>query len=109
MSRAFIHSEMNKASKSFAGGNLPQRFNTVSGGQAVPANLRGVAQAFVDLQQARHEADYNLARSFSRADAQAFVDQADQAFNDWQAIRNDDYARLYLVCLLLWDRWEKVK
>lgn len=109
MSRAFIHSEMNKASKSFAGGTLPQRFNTVSGGQAVPPNLRDVAKAFVELQQARHEADYNLARSFSRAEAQALVDRADQAFNDWQAIRNDDLARLYLVCLLIWDRWEKVK
>lgn len=109
MSRSFVHSEMNKASKSFAGGTLPQKFNTVVGGKAIPPNLRDVAQAFVDLQQARHEADYNLAKSFSRAEAQALVDQANQAFTDWQAVRSDDLARLYLVCLLLWDRWEKVK
>jgi len=109
MSRAFVHAEMNRVSKSFAGGNLPQRFNPITGGAIVPSNLRDVAQAFVDLQQARHEADYNLARSFSKSEAQALVDQADQAFTDWQTVRNNDVARLYLVCLLLWDRWEKVK
>jgi len=109
MSRAFIHAEMNKTSKSFAGGTLPQRFNIVTGGVVVPNRLRDVAQAFVDLQQARHEADYNLARSFTRAEAQAFVDHVEQAFDDWRDVRNDDFARLYLVCLLLWERWEKVK
>ena len=100
---------MNKASKSFAGGTLPQRFNAVTGGAVVPDSLKNVAQAFVDLQQARHEADYNLAKSFPRAAAQALIDQATQAFKDWEEVRNHELTGLYLVCLLLWGRWEKVK
>ena len=109
MGRAFLHTEMNKASKSFAGGSLPQRFDLITGGQAIPNSLRNVAQTFVDLQQARHEADYNLAKSFLRADVEALIDQAEQAFQDWQAVRSTDLGRLYSVCLLLWERWDKVK
>jgi len=36
------------------------------------------------------------------------IEQATQAFEDWQAIRNSDLGKLYLLCLLLWERWEKV-
>ncbi len=107
--RAFVHTEMNKASKSFAGGVLPQKFNALTGGQVVPNQLKNVAQAFVDLQQARHQADYNLAKSFTRAETEAFIDQVELAFQDWEATKNSDLARLYLLCLLLWERWEKVK
>jgi uncharacterized protein (UPF0332 family) len=109
VARTFVHSEMNKASKSFAGGNLPQKFGAVTGGAAVPVRLRAVSKAFVDLQQARHEADYNLARSFTRSEATDLVNQVSQAFQDWQAIRSDVYARRYLVCLLLWDKWDKMQ
>ncbi len=109
VARTFIHSEMNKASKSFGGGNLPKRFDPMTGGAAVPAALMSVANAFVELQQARHEADYNLAKRFTRNEVNKLLAQAAQAFKDWQAIRRDDYARLYLVCLLLWERFDRIQ
>jgi hypothetical protein len=98
-----------KASRSFAGGTLPPRFDPVTGGMSVPAPLKDVAQAFVDLQQARHEADYNLAKKFTRSETRDLIEKATQAFADWQSIRTSDYARLYLSCLLLWERWEKLR
>lgn len=55
---------------------MPKRFNGLTGGENVPVPLQNVVQAFVDLQQARHEADYNLAKSFTRSEAQALIDQA---------------------------------
>ncbi len=55
---------MNKVSKSFAKGNLPKKFDPIKAATVVPSDLKDVAQAFVDLQQARHEADYNLGKSF---------------------------------------------
>ena len=87
MSRAFVHSEMSKASRSFKGGNLPQQFDEVTGKVAVPSALQNVARVFITLQQARHDADYNLAKSFTRGEAKTLVDQASQAFQDWQTIR----------------------
>lgn len=107
--RAFVHGEMNKASKSFSGGSLPRKYDAVSKGRAVPAQLRDVAQAFVDLQQARHDADYNLAMSLTRSEARDLVDRTEQAFQDWHSVREHELARLYLMCLLLHDRWDKVK
>ncbi len=109
VSRTFIHAEMNKTSRSFAGGNLPRKFDAVTEGKAVPNALRNVANVFSELQQARHLADYDLAKKFSRGEAQVFVDQASRAFQDWQTIRKDDQAQLYLACLLLWDRWDKIR
>jgi len=100
---------MKKASQAFAGGTLPPKFGAVTGVAPIPNALRDVAMVFVDLQQARHEADYNLAKRFTRRQAKTLIDRAAQAFQDWQAVRGSDHARLYLACLLLWDRWEKVK
>jgi len=107
VSRAFVHSEMNRASRAFAGGTLPRLVDTAAGGVPMPKQLRHVAQAFVDLQQARHEADYDLTRSFSRADARALVDRTRQAFDYWKSVRSHEVARLYLLCLLLWSRWTR--
>jgi hypothetical protein len=109
VARTFTHSEMKNASRSFAGGTLPRRFDSVTGGTGVPNPLRTVAMTFVALQEARHEADYNLQKRFTRGEARRLVDRTAQAFRDWQSIRKDDYARLYLACLLLWERWEKLR
>jgi uncharacterized protein (UPF0332 family) len=109
VSRVFIHTEMSKASRSFSGGTLPQKYVGVIGGQPLPLALRNVANAFVELQQARHEADYNVAKSFSRAEVRSLIDQAEQAFQDWQTVRRTTAGRLYLVCLLLWERLDKIK
>ena len=109
LARTFTHAEMQKASRSFAGGALPAKFAPVTGGMPIPAQLRNVAQAFVNLQQSRHEADYNMAKTFTRDEASDLIDQADQAFSDWQSVRKSDYANLYLSCLLLWEKYEKIK
>lgn len=109
VARVYTHIEMSKASRSFSGGTLPQKFVGITGSQPLPLALRNVANAFVELQQARHEADYNVAKSFSRAEVQSLIDQAEQAFQDWQAVRRTTAGRLYLVCLLLWERLDKIK
>jgi hypothetical protein len=100
---------MNNISKAFAKGNLPRKFDPIKAATVVPNHLRDVAQAFVDLQQGRHEADYNLGKSFSRSEALALIGQATKAFQDWDQIRTHDLARVYLACFLLWDVWDKAR
>ena len=46
--------------------------------------LTKVAQAFIILQQARHNADYNLESPLDPADAMAQVKEANAAFVDWE-------------------------
>ncbi len=100
---------MNAVSKAVSKGNFPNVINPLKRVMNVPARLQSVATAFVDLQQARHEADYNLEKTFTRSEALALLGQVEQAFEDWGTIRKDDYARLYLGCFPLWGTWNKVR
>ena len=111
VSRAFSHGEMAKAAKSFAsGGSLPAHVTAAFAG-TVPVEIREIAKAFVDLQQARHDADYNLLKSFSRQDALDRVTTARGAFAAWNTVKvraADKVAvELFLSSLLLWERWGK--
>jgi hypothetical protein len=102
--RAFIHDEMRQASISFRSAGLPPHVDAVCG-VPVPPELQRVAEIFAELQDARHEADYKLDRTFTRADSRYLVDRAGQAFQAWQAIRSEPIAKVYLASLLLGRRW----
>jgi uncharacterized protein (UPF0332 family) len=65
------------------------------------AELKNVAQAFVQLQEQRHAADYDNAIVWSRDDALVALDTVRAAFTDWQAIRGHDDAQDYLLQLFL--------
>lgn len=97
--RAFDHATMKEASKEIVkpnGGKLAKGMN----GIAVPIALKDVAEAFVELQQARHEADYDVFRTFTRAEALDLVDMAEQAFANWHTIRKTLPADVFLTALL---------
>jgi hypothetical protein len=113
--RAYSHTDMAKAAKSFrsGSGSLPTLLTAPFGGGGVtlPQQIVDVASAFVDLQEARHEADYNLSRAFYRADVRALVALADKAFTDWKAVvampEHAEVCDLFLAALLLGERWKK--
>jgi uncharacterized protein (UPF0332 family) len=102
--RAFLHDEMKQASIAFKSGGLPPHVHAICG-VPVPAELQRVAEVFVELQEARHESDYKLDRTFTRRNAIYFVDRSEQAFQLWESIRTEPIARVYLASLLLWRRW----
>jgi uncharacterized protein (UPF0332 family) len=109
--RAFVHGEMKKAAKSLSsGGPLPDHIKAVYAG-IVPPELRRVAKAFMDLQESRHEADYDLNASFTRSQVADLITLARNAFDDWKAVRAQPTERtateLFLSAMLLWDRWGK--
>ena len=66
--------------------------------------LTKVAQAFIILQQARHDADYNLERLLDPADAVAQVDRANSAFVSWEIVGDSEVARDYLFSLLFKEK-----
>jgi uncharacterized protein (UPF0332 family) len=113
IARAYDHGKMSKISKSFAMGDLPRKLRPLKSTFSDPARkpivdrLKSVARTFVDLQDARHEADYNLRKRFNRAEVKDLIDLVESAFSDWNLIRKDDLARIYLTCFLLFDTWDK--
>jgi hypothetical protein len=67
-----------------------------------------VAAAFVDLQQARHDADYNNSKSWTRFGVMTHINTAGEAFLMW-AIRKkptiaQDEAQDFLLWLFASDR-----
>ena len=64
-----------------------------------------IASAFVDLQQARHEADYDYSITFIRTDVLQKIARADTALANWKAVHNVPNARVFLAALLLQRQW----
>jgi len=99
LARGYNHAEMAAASKSFAGGALPASVQSATGHAPVPVDLQTVADVFRRLQEARHEADYNLAKPWTRSEVLIIVDDAAAAFAAWRRVRHDPMAILYLGLL----------
>jgi uncharacterized protein (UPF0332 family) len=98
--RAFSHEAMKSASQGFRGMSPSPKLAPALGRQGLPRNLARVADAFLALQQARHEADYDTGRRFSRQEALDFVQLSGHAFDDWTSVRGTLQADTYLVALL---------
>lgn len=103
-SRAFKHHEMKDVAKSFASGVLNSRVSDIVAASDLPDDLKQVASAFVELQEARHEADYDLARRFVRSEVNDLLDLAAQAIGAWDRDRMTREARVFLLCLLVQKR-----
>ncbi len=102
--RAFDHAEMKQASRAFAAKSLPLSLQPFS---PVPNELALVAATFIQLQEMRHEADYDIGRRFFRAEALGLVNRVEHAFSSWSAVRQQPAARAYLASLLLHKRWSR--
>jgi uncharacterized protein (UPF0332 family) len=102
LGRSFSHDAMKKASVAFAKQNRDNPWVALFG--PVPTGLQTLATAFVELQEARHDADYNLARLFTRLEVIAYVKQAEVAMAGWGAIRDSAQTQAYLVSLLAQSR-----
>jgi uncharacterized protein (UPF0332 family) len=102
LARAFTHGHMKGASLRYSHAQYPPWLSTAAG--AVQPELARVADAFVDLQQARHEADYDLSRAFTKTETMAIMRQVEAAFDDWKAVEGSPQAEAYLVALLLAER-----
>ena len=87
LARAFLHHNMKQIAQRFANDSISPKLAPGLNGQALQPELVAVAKAFVGLQQARHEADYDTARRFTRREVLDLLDEAEQAFADWRRVR----------------------
>ncbi len=100
LARAFGHGDMRQVAQRFSDNNVSRKLHPGLNGQPLQPALVGVAGAFVDLQQARHEADYDRARRFTRGEVLDLVSRAEQALADWNRVRGSIQADTYLTGLL---------
>lgn len=95
---------MKKAARAFAASVAGQNAWRAVLGAAPSVALVEVALAFSALQEARHEADYDLARSCTRGKAAAFVARARDAFTHWDAVAGTPEGEAFPVELLVGAR-----
>lgn len=75
-------------------------------GTATSADLRLVILTFIQLQEARHSADYDLGSIWTRTKTQLLVDMTRDAFAAWQRIRRTSEANVFVLSLLMWKNLE---
>ena len=98
LGRVFEHGKMKQACNKYSGGNseIPP-FEE----RAAPADhLQFVARTFMQAQEKREYADYDVALRWSRSEVEAQIDSVADAFWSWIAVRGQTDAQEFLVMLL---------
>jgi hypothetical protein len=104
LGRAFAHGTMRQACTAFAGGTLKAAVaKGLPAGFTIPNEIRLLAQAFNDLQERRHLADYDRTERFRRLDVLAVIDQAETALNTFEGLAPSIERNFFLACLLAWS------
>ena len=68
----------------------------------IPGEIRALAQAFVDLQDSRHLADYDLTERFKRAEVLALIAEVRKDSENFRNLAASDEKRFFLACLWAW-------
>ena len=103
LGRAFVHTVMKEACKSFGGGTLKKGVaKGLPAGFAIPAEIRELAETFVDLQEWRHVADYDLTERFKRSDVLSLINEVERRIQAFTQLASSSEKRFFLACLWAW-------
>ncbi len=95
LARAFEHRRMNDACIKTRGKQFPNP------NHASVRHLRTIANAFIQLQQYRHRADYDNSKKWTRTEVLGHIELAAVAFDSWNAIAREPIAEDFLLQLLI--------
>ncbi len=102
LGRCFDHGPMKTASETKVSQiNTAFKDDPPEGAEKTVATyLRTVANAFIQAQQRRNDADYNLAKQWTPVEVDKQIASVNEAFQTWNIIRDEAVAQAYLVSLL---------
>ena len=106
LARAFHHSAMKQTAVEFTKKSISPKLASGFNRQPLQQQLTDVASSFVQLQEARHDADYNRALRFTRREALDLADMTEQAFRDWEHVRGSLQADTFLTGLLAYKHMQ---
>jgi hypothetical protein len=94
---------MKEACKSFGGGTLKKGVaKGLPAGFAIPPQIRALAETFVDLQEWRHVADYDLTERFKRSDVLSLINEVERRIQAFTQLASSNEKRFFLACLWAW-------
>ena len=97
--RWFEHGDMKRVCGMFSVPTAPRQLTAILG-EPISGDMQMVAQSFIQLQEARHDADYDLATTWTRLTAQQYAQVARNAFAAWTRIRRTHEANVFALALL---------
>lgn len=101
LARMFDHGLMKKVSKRVTDAG---KMAYAGEDPVIVGKLRSFAGLFVQLQEQRHEADYNIKDTWTLTQSLRETLAANRAFVTWQEIRTEKISQDYLVSLLIRPR-----
>ena len=103
LGRAFAHGVMKEACKSFGGGTLKKGVaKGLPMGFTIPGEIRELAETFVNLQEKRHLADYDLTERFKRSDVLMLISRVEIRIEGYTKLPSSNEKRFFLSCLWAW-------
>ena len=105
--RAFNHSDMKSVCRQFAGRTGLSEHVRSPVSLPLDPGLISIAKKFLELQDERHAADYDMNESFTRLDVLEMIRDVQTAFEDWSRIRTTPNAAVFLTALLLNRQWSR--
>ena len=108
--RAFGHGQMKEVcSKYFAATTAASFTLQIAPLLSFPLDvkLKSVAGVFVDMQEARHAADYDVSTKLTRIDVLSMIADVEAAIPDWKSIRKTDNAKVFLIDMLMRKAWAR--
>ncbi len=105
--RSFGHGEMREACREFAKppSSQPKRlFQPFAPRYHANAEVKTIANHFINLQELRHTADYDRTYDFTRLEALNSATQAEEAMQAWRLLKraDEELAMLFVVALMGW-------
>jgi hypothetical protein len=104
--RWFDHAEMKRVCSRFLPAQLDRPLLDLIGSSSTP-DLQTVARSFIQLQDARHRADYDLSYKLDLQQARQHVELAVTALKSWKQIKGTPEANIFILSLLMWKNWER--
>jgi uncharacterized protein (UPF0332 family) len=103
LGRAFVHTVMKEACRSFGGGTLKKGVaKGLPPSFTVPSEIRDLASTFVQLQERRHLADYDLTERFKRSDVLSLINEVEARIQAFTNLASSNEKRFFLACLWAW-------
>lgn len=104
--RAFAHRDMKNMCMGFAGQAKQSEKLAQMLALPVEAEIRKVAEIFVELYEARHAADYDRSARIDRPNVMKVTARMEEAFTAWEAVRTGQNAGVFLAALMLDKAWK---
>lgn len=107
LSRSFAHGTMKSACSGFSGGTLKDAVikglpRNASGKYVVHKSIQNIAATFVELQEKRHLADYDLTERFKRSEVLTLIGQSKSHVASFRSFPVCDDRKYFLACLWAW-------